>query len=209
MARFGAHRFVLGSLLVCLAVLFMAASASAGARITVDPSAQYGAHTAWVNGMGENGSQGLVMDNSAPPGNGVPGSFAAATVSGTNGLSTTGIQLAYDLPNATTCQPSQFPGGPWVGPPYVPSFNVEVVYPDGSHHAFWLSCSGAVQTPAATAGWTTYTFTTEASALSGGSVRGMAVFFDAPAQVTLDNVCVNGTVVGGRGTTETTTTGAC
>jgi hypothetical protein len=36
----------------------------------------------------------------------------------------------------------------------------------------------------------------------------MAVFFDARARVTLDNVCIDGTVVGGRGTTENST-GAC
>jgi hypothetical protein len=197
---------------IFLAVL-MTASASAGVRITVDPNAQYGAHTAWVNLVGENGSQGLVMDNSAPPGAGVPGSFAAAKVSGTNGLSTTGIQLAYDLHEpsgpGTKCQPSQFPGGPWVGPPDVPSFNVEVVYPNGSHHAFWLSCAGATKTPASATNWTTYSFTTEAGVLAGGSVRGMAVFFDAAARVTLDNICVNGTVVGGRGTTESSTRATC
>src|SRR5438552_18104896 len=167
MGRFRVRRFVLGSLLVWLAVVLMAASASAGARITVGPNGQYGAYTAWVNGVGENGSQGLVMDNSAPPGTGVPGSFAAALVSGTNGLSTSGIQLAYDLyepgGTGTECQPSQFPGGPWVGLPDVPSFNVEVVYPDRSHHAFWSSCSGATKTPAAATNWTTYSVTAEPS----------------------------------------------
>src|SRR5947208_384817 len=176
MHRFWVRRFVLGSLLVSLAVVLTAASASAGAQITVHPNAQYGARTAWVNGAGENGSQGLVMDNSAPPGAGVPGSFAAAGVAGTTGLSTTGIQLAYDLYEpagpGTGCQPSQFPDGPWIGPAYVPSFNVEVIYPDGSHHAFWLSCKGATTTPAAAANWTTYSFTVEGSALAGGSVRG-------------------------------------
>src|SRR5437667_10610067 len=66
MHRFWVRRFVLGSFLVSLAVVLAAASASAGAQITVDPNAQYGARTGWVNGVGENGSQGLVMDNSAP-----------------------------------------------------------------------------------------------------------------------------------------------
>src|SRR5437588_1251538 len=165
MDRFRVRRFVLGSVLVSLAVVLMAASASAGAQITVHPNAQYGARTAWVNGAGENGSQGLVMDNTAPPGAGVPGSFAAAGVAGTNGLSTTGIQLAYDLNEpdglGTGCQSSQFPGGPWVGPPDVPSFNVEVIYPNGSHHAFWLSCGSATITPAVATNWTTYSFTLE------------------------------------------------
>src|SRR5436309_16069832 len=104
------------------------------------------------------------MDNSAPPGVGVPGSFAAAMVAGTNGLSTTGIQLAYDLYEpggpGTGCQSSQFPDGPWVGPADVPSFNVEVVYPGGSHHAFWLSCATATKSATA-ANWTTYSITSE------------------------------------------------
>jgi hypothetical protein len=202
MALFGLRRLLLGTVVLSLTVVLTAGSASAGAQITVDPNAQYGAYTAWVNGVGENGSQGLVMDNTAPPGKGVPGSFAAARVSGTSGLSTTGIRLAFDLPNTESCQPAQFGGPQWVGVPSVPSFNVEVVYPGGSHHAFWLSCSGALQTPATTGGWTTYTFTVEAGVLAGGSVRDMGLFFDAPSSVTLDDICVNGTAVGGRGTTE-------
>jgi hypothetical protein len=95
MARTLAFRCLLGTLFVGLALVLTATTASAGAQITVDPNAQYGAYTAWVNGVGENG-QGLVMDNTAPPGK-VPGSFAAAIVAGTTGLLTTGIQLGYDL----------------------------------------------------------------------------------------------------------------
>src|SRR5207302_2286973 len=90
---FWVRRFGCGIAFVSLAVAVTAANASAAAQITVDPNAQYGAYTHWLDGVGEDGSQGLVMDNSAPPGVGVPGSFAAAKVSGTNGLPTTGIQL--------------------------------------------------------------------------------------------------------------------
>src|SRR5207249_10101572 len=75
---------------------------------------------------------------------------------------------------------------PWVGLPSVPSFNVEVVYPDGSHHASWLGCRGATTTAAA-AGWTTYRFTIEAAGLAGGHVRGMAVFFDRSEAHTSDS----------------------
>ena len=188
---------IAGVLSLGLATLLMAMAVGANAapRISVNPNAQYGGHTRWVDGVGENGTQGLVLDNTGSPGAGY--SFAAATVAGTNGLSTNGLVLAYDmyepLHPGSGCQQSQFDTSLMV-----PSFNVEVIYPDGSHHAFWLSCADAIITSSTALRWTTYTFDTES--LAGGSVRGMAIFFDTfDESVTLDNIRVNGTVVGGRG----------
>jgi len=188
---------IAGVLSLGLATLLMAMAVGANAapRISVNPNAQYGGHTRWVDGVGENGTQGLVLNNTGSPGAGY--SFAAATVAGTNGLSTNGLVLAYDmyepLSPGSGCQQSQFDTNLMV-----PSFNVEVIYPNGSHHAFWLSCADAIMTSSTALGWTTYTFDTES--LAGGSVRGMAIFFDTfDESVTLDNIRVNGTVVGGRG----------
>src|SRR2546430_123625 len=103
---------IAGVLSLGLATLLMAMAVGANAapRISVNPNAQYGGHTRWVDGVGGNGTQGLVLNNRVPPGAGSP--FAAARVAGTTGLSTSGLVLPSDmyepLHPGSGCQQSQF-----------------------------------------------------------------------------------------------------
>jgi hypothetical protein len=179
-------RFVYGiSFLAAVSTLIFAANTFKVLPGAYDPDHTGIISAAWVAHLGlpdaGGADHGLYLAKNGP----TPTNAAAfAVISGVEGIQLT--ELGYDVKDGGHCS-----GG-------APRFNVSAS--DGFH--FVGACTNGIATGIPAPGWTTYRFSpTQAfpPITAGATINSIAVLFDEEGSVVIDNIDVNGTLIGKPG----------
>lgn len=172
-------------MLVGIAALLLAANSFKTLPGTFDPDHTGIISSAWVAGIGlpdaGNSNHGLYLAKDGPT---ATNAAAFAQIDGVAGIKLT--ELGYDVKDGGHCS-----GG-------APRFNVTAS--DGFH--FVGACTNGTVTGIPAAGWTTYRFS-DAQAFPpidpNATVSSIAIVFDEQGSVVIDNIDVNGTLMGKPG----------
>ena len=173
------------AMLTGFAALLLAANSFKAMPGTYDPDRTGIISSAWVAGIGlpdaGNSNHGLYMAKDGP----TPTNAAAyAVIDGVEGIKLT--ELGYDVKDGGHCS-----GG-------APRFNVQAS--DGFH--FVGACTNGTPTGSPAPGWTRFRFS-DAQAFPpispAATISSITVLFDEEGSVVIDNIDVNGTLIGKPG----------